>query len=169
MNRRSLLLLALYHVTVQKDPTMKSSMVAAGLILAIIVCGLAGAVIGYSLKGSATVTTTSTSTVTTSVSASTSSEIQGIVTGIVTVEGQTEPSNLSSYALVFVRQCSPGPNCPISLASIYPTGHYSILLNPGNYTVSWLFPFCPWAGCSSALPQKVTVVGGMQVVLNIDF
>jgi len=140
----------------------------AGLIIAIIVSGLAGALTGYSLKGSATVTTISTSTITTSVSATASSEIQGIVTGIVTIEGQAAPSNLSSYALVFVPQCSPGPNCPVSLASIYPTGHYSILLNPGNYTMSWLFPSCPWAGCSSAFPQKVTVVGGMQVSLDID-
>jgi hypothetical protein len=143
-------------------------MVAAGLVLAIVVSGLAGAEVGYSLKGSATVTTTSTSTVTTSVSETTSSEIQGIVTGIVTVEGQTASSNLSNYALVFVPQCSLGPNCLTSLANIYPTGHYSILLNPGNYTVFWLFPSCSWAGCSSAFPQKVTVVGGMQVVLNID-
>jgi hypothetical protein len=120
------------------------------------------------MKGNATVTTTSTSTVTSSASVSASSEMQGIVTGIVTVQGQTASSNLSDYALVFVLQCPAKPTCPVSLVSIYPTGHYSALLNPGNYTVSWLVPFCMWAGCSSAFPQRVTVVGGMQTVLNIN-
>jgi hypothetical protein len=146
---------------------VRTSTVAVGLILAIILSGLAGGIIGYSAKGNATVATTNTSTVTSSVSATTSSEMQGVVTGIVTVEGQTAPTNLSDYALVFVLQCSAEPACPVSLASIYPSGHYSILLNPGNYTVSWLIPSCRWVGCSSAFPQKVTVVGGMQVVLNI--
>jgi hypothetical protein len=143
---------------------MKKSTIALGLALAIILSGLAGGFIGYSVKGNAVVTTTSTSTVTTSVGAH--SEVQGIVTGEVMIEGQTAPSNLSNYALVFVPQCSVGPACLATIAEIYPTGHYSILLNPGNYTVTGLFPSCEWAGCSSAFPQKVTAIGGMQVVLN---
>ena len=142
--------------------------IAAGLIIVIIVSGLTGAWVGYSSKGGATETTTLTSIVTTSVSSTTSSEEQGIVTGIVTVEGQSAPSNLSSFALVFVPKCSSGSNCQVTLAYIYPTGHYSILLNPGNYTVFWLYPSCQWAGCSAAFPQEVAVVGGMQVVLNFD-
>ena len=147
---------------------MRTSTVATGLILAIVVSGLAGGFVGWSMKGRTTVATTRTSIVTSSVNASTSSGMQGIVTGIVTVEGQTAPSNLSGYALIFVLQCPVEPACPVNLVSIYPTGHYSTLLNPGNYTVSWLVPSCRWAGCSSAFPQRVTVVGGMQTVLNIN-
>jgi hypothetical protein len=147
---------------------MRPSAVIAGLILAIVVSGLAGGFIGYSMKENETVTTTTTSTFSSSASASTSSEIQGIVTGIVTVQGQTASSDLSDYALVFVLQCPSEPACPVNLVSINPTGHYSTLLDPGNYTVSWLVPSCRWAGCSSAFPQRVTVVGGMQTVLNIN-
>jgi len=146
---------------------MRPSMIA-GLILVVVISGLAGAFAGSSLEGNTTVTATITSTVTTSVSESTYSELQGIVTGTVTIEGQTSPSNLSSYALVFLPHCSSGPNCQATLAGIYPTGHYSILLNPGNYTVVWLYPSCPWAGCPAAFPQKVAVTGGMQIVLDIE-
>ena len=151
---------------------MRTSTFAVGLILAIILSGLLGGFIGYSVKGYKTITTTSTSTVTTSVNATTNtgpSSMQGVVTGIVTVEGQTV-SNLSEYDLVFVRLCAGRTSaCPTTLVSIYPSGHYSALLDPGNYTVSSLYPSCPWAGCSSAFPSKeVTVIGGMQVVFNID-
>ena len=146
-------------------------MFAVVLILAIILSGLVGGFIGYSVKGYTTITTTSTSTVTISVSATTNtgqSSMQGVVTGMVTVEGQTV-SNLSDYDLVFVRLCMGlTSSCPTTLVSIYSSGHYSALLDPGNYTVSSLFPSCPWAGCSSAFPKEVTVTGGMQVVFNID-
>jgi len=144
---------------------MRASTVAVELILAVLLSGLVGSLIGSSQKVNTTVTATSTLTVTTSVGAG--SEVQGIVTGSVTIGGQTI-SNMSGYGIVFVPKCSAGTTCPATIAEIYPTGHYSILLNPGNYTVTGLFPSCKWAGCSSAFPQKVSVGAGMQVVFNID-
>jgi hypothetical protein len=74
---------------------------------------------------------------------------------------------MSLYSLVFKPLPCSGGSCQSSLASIYPTGHYSALLAPGNYTM-WLYPSCKWSGCASAFQHPVTVIGGQQIVLNID-
>jgi len=53
-------------------------------------------------------------------------------------------------------------------ATIAPSGHYSILLAPGNYTITGLSPSCNWGGCSSSFPKPVVVEGGQQLIVNVD-
>jgi len=110
-------------------------------------------------------------------STTTSSEIEGVVTGYVTVgpsqpvcrANQTCNVDMSGYSLVFTPVCS-GPThaCLPIEAALSPSGHYSILVSPGVYTASGLSPSCGWMGCSAAFPKNVTVMGGMQVVLDIN-
>lgn len=143
-----------------------SRTVAAGLIVVIILSGLMGGFIGYSVKGNKTITIVTTSSV--SINGSTE-EQEGIVTGVVTVHEQT-PSNISLYSVVFIPSVCLGNVCPGdqgSLAPIYPTGSYSALLAPGRYTV-WLYPSCKWDECDTTFPQMVTVKADQQIVLNID-
>ena len=108
--------------------------------------------------------------------ATTASVIQGIVTGFVTV-GPSQPScpsgqscdvNMSGYDIVFALQCPGSSNCGSYTAVLSPAGHYSILLSPGNYTVTGLTPSCSWTGCSTAFPRQVQVTGGNQIVLNFE-
>ena len=76
---------------------------------------------------------------------------------------------MSGYSLVFTPQCVEySQNCQAMKAELSPAGHYSILLSPGNYSASGLYPSCPWVGCSSAFPKTVTVEGGMQIVFNVN-
>ena len=145
---------------------MRNGAAAALLVVAI----LAGAGMGYLAGTWHEVTSTSISTTTaTSTSASSSFEAQGIVTGIVSVGGQTL-ANISQYSVVFDPLLCSGGSCQGgqgSLAPIYPSGHYSALLAPGNYTV-WLYPSCRWSGCDTAFQHSVTVLSGQQIVVNID-
>lgn len=113
---------------------------------------------------------------TTTQNSSTESSIQGIVTGYVTA-GPSQPvcyvnrpcdENMSGYSLVFTPQCLGSPNCQARMAELSPGGHYSILLPPGNYSVTGLYPSCGWMGCASAFPRTVTVEGGMQLVFNVN-
>lgn len=105
----------------------------------------------------------------------TSAEIQGIVTGYVTVgpsqpacqAGQSCDENMSGYSLVF-SQCVGSSGCLDMTAAIAPSGHYSILLSTGNYTVTGLTPSCEWPGCASAFPKTVAVQGGMQIVVDFE-
>lgn len=106
----------------------------------------------------------------------TGSVIQGVVTGYVTV-GPAQPVcsanqscdvNMSGYSLVFTPQCPEPSSCQVLMAELSPAGHYSILLPPGNYTVTGLRPSCAWMGCPSAFPRTVSVEGGMQLVFNVD-
>jgi len=126
----------------------------------------------------ATMTTTTTSSRMTSGSSTTSSEpMQGIVTGYVTV-GPSQPvcsvnqncsENMTGYGLVFTPQCEgQASECRPSVAPLSPSGHYSVLLPPGNYSVVGLSPSCEWLGCASAFPKVVTVEGGVQLVFNVD-
>jgi hypothetical protein len=105
--------------------------------------------------------------------------IQGVVTGYVTVgpsqpvchANQTCNVNMTGYSLVFTPQCSGSSSmCQSSKAQLSPSGHYSILLPPGTYSVTGLSPDCKWMGCTSAFPKTVVVQGGTQVVfdLNVD-
>lgn len=104
-----------------------------------------------------------------------SSAIEGIVTGYVTASpsqptctaGQNCDENMTGYSVVFTLQCT-GSTCPSAMAPLNPAGHYSILLPPGSYLVTGLSPKCPWTGCSTAFPQSVAVVGGMQIELNVE-
>lgn len=107
---------------------------------------------------------------------STTSVIQGIVTGYVTA-GPSQPvcsanqscyEDMSAYKVIFVAQCGEASGCLTEMADMNPAGHYSVLLPPGDYSVTGLSPSCPWLGCSSVFPESVTVEGGMQVVLNIN-
>ena len=108
-------------------------------------------------------------------SSTTAPSIQGIVTGYVTAgpsqpvcsENQTCNEDMSGYSLVFVALCGGPSSCQTESAPLNSAGHYSILLPPGDYSVTGLEPSCPWMGCSSAFPKSVTVQGGMQEVLNI--
>jgi len=113
-------------------------------------------------------------------SSTSQSAIQGIIAGTVTA-GPSQPAcspnqscteDLAGYSLVFKPQCgaSPTPSCENQnfTASVAPSGHYSILLAPGNYTITGLSPSCIWVGCSSSFPKAVTVQAGQQLVVNID-
>jgi hypothetical protein len=111
---------------------------------------------------------TITTTTATSVGSSSAEAIQGIVTGIVSVRGQI-PANISNYSLMFNPVCRGESSCgPTTLVPIYPSGHFTVLLAAGNYTVLGIKPSCNWIGCSTAFPQSVTVEAGQQIVLDID-
>jgi len=137
----------------------------------VVIAFLVGVYLNSSLVGGTNVSQTSTAT-------TTSSGIQGIVAGYVTVgpaqpvcsENQTCNVDLSGYSLVFTPQCSSTSfsNCQTSKAELGPSGHYSIPLPAGNYSVTGLYPSCNWVGCSSAFPKTVTVEGGIQLVLNVN-
>lgn len=107
----------------------------------------------------------------------TSSLIQGVVTGFVTV-GPSQPScpsgqscdvNMSGYSILFEPSClgTEAP-CKVMSAALSQSGHYSILLDPGDYSVTGLSPSCGWLGCSTAFPESVIVQSGVQTVLNFQ-
>ena len=149
---------------------MKNGTVAALLVVAILVGAGAGYLAGSGRQATSTsISTTTVTMTTTSTSASGSFEAQGIVTGIVSVGGQTL-ANISQYSVVFDPLLCSGGSCQSgqrSLVPIYPSGHYSALLAPGNYTM-WLYPSCKWNGCATAFQHPVTVMSGQQIVVNID-
>ncbi len=147
-------------------------MFAAAIGVVVLVVA-AGAYLGPATTGQ-TSSTTGTTT-----GSSTTSGMQGVVTGYVVV-GPSQPVcsenmscnvNMSGYSIIFTPQCNQATSsCQPSMAPLSPSGHYSILLQAGNYSVTGLSPTCQWMGCSSAFPKNVTVEGGMQVELdfNID-
>lgn len=117
-------------------------------------------------------------------SSTSQSGAQGIVTGYVTV-GPSQSTcsanesscteNLSGYSLEFTWQCpttvsTGSASCQESTysASIAPSGHYAILLAPGNYSITGLSPSCIWVGCASSFPEPVVVQPGEQLVVNIN-
>ena len=112
-------------------------------------------------------------------SETTSQAIRGVVTGLVTV-GPSQPVckanqscnvNLTGYSLIFTSQCPTlSPSCQVQtfLAPIYSSGHYSLLLPAGNYTVSGISPSCQWMGCSSQFPKSIAVEGGMQLEFDVS-
>jgi len=109
-------------------------------------------------------------------SSTSNSQVQGVVTGYVTVS-PSQPScpanqacdvDLTGYSLVFTQQCAGPSACGQILAPLAPGGHYSVLLNPGDYSVAGLSPSCQWVGCASAFPKTVTVAGGVQLVFDVD-
>lgn len=137
-----------------------------GLVVVVIVLLLFAAYVGFELSSGTITTQTTTST------------MKGVVTGYVTV-GPSKPVctanescnvDLTGYSLEFTSTCSGAASCQIqtSLAPISPSGHYSILLDPGKYLVTGLVPSCIWLGCSSAFTQTVVVEGGMQLVFNVN-
>ncbi len=144
-----------------------SSAVAAFVsIMAIVVAG--GAYLTFSQNGPPSPTQTSTTS---------GSGIQGVVTGYVTVgpsqpvcrANQTCDVNMTGYSLIFTPMCSgSGPECAPKLAELSPSGHYSILLPPGDYAVTGLSPTCTWMGCPNAFPKTITVVSGMQLVFDVS-
>jgi hypothetical protein len=149
---------------------VSAAIVFPAAVCLLVVALFVGTYLSVAGPGEATQTGSSTST-------NSGSEMQGIITGLVTV-GPSQPScaagqscteNVGGYSLVFAPRCAGAPqSCETLMASIAPSGHYSILLDPGNYTVTGLYPSCPWPGCSTAFPKNVTVVGGMQIVYNFD-
>ncbi len=120
-----------------------------------------------------------TSSVSSTTSSTSQSTISGIIAGIVTV-GPSQPvcganqsctEDLTGYSLVFSPQCgASSASCQKQnfTAAIAPGGHYSILLAPGNYTITGLLPSCAWMGCSSSFPKAVVVVAGEQLIVNVD-
>lgn len=141
----------------------------AGLIVVLAILLIFAAYIGFgSAPTSQTTNTTSEST----------SQIQGVVTGFVTV-GPSQPVcsanqscnvDMTGYSLKFTSVCSGSISCQVQsyLAQLSPAGHYSILLYPGEYSITDLVPACSWMGCSAAFPQTVVVLGGSQLVVNIN-
>jgi hypothetical protein len=103
-------------------------------------------------------------------------QVQGVVTGYVTVSPSQPncPTNescdvdMTGYSLLFTPQCAGSSACNSVSAPLAPSGHYSVLLSPGDYTVTGLSPSCQWSGCASAFPRTVMVEGGTQLVFNID-
>jgi len=146
---------------------MKSTMLAVLLALAILLGAIAGYLAESGVHETTTLVSTTTTTITTtSVDVTGTSKAQGVVTGMVTVGGQT-PSNISKYSLVFKPSPCSGGSCEASIAPIYPSGHYTALLEPGNYTLG-LLPSCRWSGCQAAFHRPVAVLSGQQIVVNID-
>ena len=136
--------------------------------------------LGASLFYFATLAGAGHSTSTFSPSSSTSqSTTQGIIAGIVTV-GPSQPAcdlnqscteDITGYSLVFSPQCASSlTSCQKEnfTTSIAPSGHYSLMLAPGNYTITGLSPSCNWVGCSSSFPKAVVVEGGQQLIVNIN-
>ena len=76
--------------------------------------------------------------------------------------------DMTGYCLEFAPQCTGSTGCSTVLVPLAPGGHFSALLNPGDYTLTGLSPSCQWTGCTSAFPRTVTVEGGSQLVLNLD-
>lgn len=140
----------------------KANTVLFPVVIIAVVCILLGAYLSVPLSGPE-----SSSTAT--------SVVKGVVTGYVTAgpsqptcsTGQSCIENMSGYSLVFTPQCE-GLACVVSMAPLSPSGHYSALLVPGTYTITGLYPSCPWLGCSQAFPKMVTVQGGLQTVLDIQ-
>ena len=135
--------------------------VMVGLVAAALLVGT------YTTPGPGATTSTTT----------TNSALLGVVTGYVTV-GPSQPVcsvgqgcnvNVSGYSIVFTPVCgASGTECRVSTAPLSPSGHYSILLSAGDYSVTGLSPSCPWVGCPAAFPVEVEVQGGMQAVVNFD-
>ncbi len=152
----------------KRESVMRTLGAAVGIASVVAAALLLGVYSGLFTNGPNNTTQTSSST--------TNSEIQGIVTGYVTV-GPSQPVcsanmscevNMTGYSLVFTPSCQGSSSCQTQRAPLSPSGHYSILLPPGNYSVSGLYPACQWMGCSAAFPKMVTVQGGMQLVLNVE-
>ncbi|HXQ92994.1 MAG TPA: hypothetical protein VN739_08310 [Nitrososphaerales archaeon] len=150
-----------------------SSSTKYSIILAIVIVIVAGVYLSYALGSSST-----TSITTRASSESTTPVIDGVVTGYVTV-GPSQPVcsanescdvDLTGYSLEFASQCPVTSTCQtqVSKAALSPSGHYSVLLPAGNYTVTGLYPNCNWQGCSSTFPKSAVVEGGNQLVLNIN-
>ena len=156
-----------------KKANNKALASVVGFIPIIVIALLVGFYLNSTLNSTVNTVTNTTQT---SSSTGSNSEMEGIVTGYVTVgtsqsvctSNQSCNENLRGYSVVFTLQCSQKSNCQTSMAAISPSGHYSILLPPGNYSVTGLYPSCDWTGCSSAFPQSVVVEGGMQLVFNIN-
>jgi hypothetical protein len=152
-------------------------LVVAVIVAIVLVASLSYLFISGGLGHSVTSSSSSSST--------SQSVIQGIVAGYVTA-GPSQPvcsanqssctEDLSGYSLLFSPQCgtkgsaSSSASCEESTysAPIAPSGHYSILLAPGNYTITGLSPSCQWVGCASSFPQSVVVEAGQQLVVNIN-
>ena len=159
------------HKSAARPPT-----IAIALVI-VIILALAAAVYLTSFGNGTRTTGSSSSTGTqSSTTTSGSTTIQGVVTGTVTV-GPSQPvcstnqscnEDMTGYSLIFTLQCPGQSDCQTSAAVLSPSGHYSVLLPPGNYTVTGLSPSCNWVGCTSAFPRTVTVQGGMQLVFNVD-
>lgn len=153
----------------KRSADVGASAMTFGAVVIVVAGLLAGLYLVSPPLGGDTTTQTSSTT--------TGSGIQGVVTGYVTA-GPSQPvctpdqscnENMSGYSLVFTPQCSgPSSDCQTRTAVLSPSGHYSILLPAGSYSVTGLVPSCPWLGCSSAFPKTITVEGGMQLVFNVD-
>ena len=151
-----------------RDRTAAGVSATAGFVAVVAAVFVVGMYLNFSMGGG---TPSTTSTTTTS-----GSGLQGVVTGYVTV-GPSQPvcpvdtscnENMTGYSVVFTPECTGASNCDAKVAELSPSGHYSILLPAGNYTVTGLRPSCDWMGCASAFPRTVVVDGGMQLVFNID-
>ena len=161
----------------KKFSISNSTAISIILVFVLLGVGLSAAII---LNGGNGNTTTSSSSTT-----STTQNIGGIVTGYVTVgpsqpvcsENQSCTVDLTGYLLEFTLQCSGtsssfsySTSCsgPVYKATISPSGHYSILLPAGTYSMIGLSPSCSWMGCPSTFPKTVVVQGGLQLVVNVD-
>ena len=148
-------------------------------LLIIVVLILVVSVFAYSIAiaGKSQGETSSTSAYSNSgTSGTSSSSPDGIIAGYVTV-GPSQPAckanesctvDLTGYSLEISSVCQATP-CEVQnfSAPIAPSGHYSVLLPPGNYSMTGLSPSCSWLGCSSTFPMAVTVEAGQQEVVNV--
>jgi len=122
---------------------------------------------------SSTASSTATSSVTSTSFSATTSGMNGVVAGQVTVGpsspvckvGQSCTVNMTGYSLIFTSQCSASV-CPSTSVTLTSWGSYNAFLPPATYVVT--MNRCPWVGCASQLPQTLTVIGGQEIVLNIN-
>jgi hypothetical protein len=160
----------------ENKPLVPRLVIAISFVLVLIVLGAAIMIDSAQDRNSSIVATTTSS--------SGSQGMQGILTGYVTV-GPSQPVCLSNesctvdmtgYSLEFVSQCTnssstmTSPICETQTyyAQLSPAGHYAILLTQGTYEMTTLLPSCSWMGCSSTFPMLVEVVGGQQIVVNVN-
>lgn len=136
-----------------------------GLLVVLVILLSFGAYLGYNAPSQYTTSSES------------HSSVKGVITGFVVV-GPSQPVrstnqscnvDLTGYSLEFTSECS-SIFCQAQtyLAVLSPSGHYSIFLAAGQYSITGLVPSCEWIGCSSAFPQSVEVVGGSQIVFDIN-
>ncbi len=156
-----------------RGKTRRDAVGASTAIAAVVVVVLGIASVFYLIAS----TNPGSSTTSTSSSSTSQSTIQGVIAGVVTV-GPSQPMcsqnqactvDLTGYSLIFSSQCGAAACDKQNFtAQIAPSGHYSILLAPGNYSIVGLSPSCKWVGCASTFPKAVTVEGGQQLVVNVD-
>lgn len=154
-----------YETSANMNSISNSVAISILCILIVVGIGVAAVIIFGGNNGGGSTTLSSTSTSSTSIQ-----KMDGVITGYVTIGSSTTSGSLVGYSLEFSLACPSGSSACEVLnysASISPSGHYSVLLPAGTYSIVGLEPTCPITSCSSISPDTVVVEGGVQLVVNV--